>query len=209
MLKSTVSGILAGSMIAIGGTVYLSLVESNKVVGAILFSVALLCICMQGYSLYTGKIGFVLSDHSKEAMSLLWFGLIGNLIATILFGIIISYGFSSLYTVASTLCKAKLTQEWFSTLIRSMFCGMLMYQAVSIFKKGNLAGIFLCIPVFILSGFEHSIANAFYFAVARSISFEVVLYIFIVIIGNSIGGLFFELLNLPFKTKEKLEVTKE
>ena len=209
MLKNTVSGILAGTMIAIGGTVYLSLVESNKIVGAILFSVALLCICMQGYSLYTGKIGFVLSNHSKEDMSILWFGLIGNLIATILFGIIISYAFPSLYTVASILCKAKLTQEWFSTFIRSMFCGMLMYQAVSIFKKGNLAGIFLCIPVFILSGFEHSIANAFYFAVARSISFEVILYIFIVIIGNSLGGLFFELLNLPFKTKEKLEVTKE
>ena len=208
MLKNTVNGILAGTMIAIGGTVFLSLAESNKIAGAILFAVALLCICIQGYSLYTGKIGFILSDYSKNAMSVLWFGLLGNLIATIVFGLAISYALPSLYTVASVLCKAKLTQAWFSTLIRSIFCGMLMYQAVSIFKKGSLAGVFFCVPVFILAGFEHSIANVFYFAVARSLSFDTLIYIIIVVVGNSLGGIFFELLSLPFKEKEKSEVAE-
>ena len=82
-----------------------------------------------------------------------------------------------------------------------------MYQAVSIFKKHdqNLAGIFLCIPVFILSGFEHSIANMFYFAAARSLSVEVIIYIITVILGNSLGGIFFELLLLPFKKNKKTE----
>jgi len=208
MLKNTVNGILAGTMIAIGGTVFLSLAESNKIAGAILFAVALLCICIQGYSLYTGKIGFILSDYSKNAMSVLWFGLLGNLIATIVFGLAISYALPSLYTVASVLCKAKLTQAWFSTLIRSIFCGMLMYQAVSIFKKGSLAGVFFCVPVFILAGFEHSIANVFYFAVARSLSFDTLIYIIIVVVGNSLGGIFFERLSLPFKEKEKSEVAE-
>ena len=206
MLKNTVSGILAGTMIAIGGTVYLSLASSNKIIGAILFSVALLCICMQSYSLFTGKIGFIVSDHSKEAMSVLWFGLLGNLIATVFFGITLSYAIPSIFTVSAEICKAKLTQEWFSTFVRAVFCGMLMYQAVSIFKthNKNIAGIFLCIPVFILSGFEHSIANMFYFAAARNISAEVIIYIFIVLIGNSVGGAFFELLSHPFN-KEKTE----
>ncbi len=207
MLKNTVSGILAGTMIAIGGTVYLSLAGSNKIIGAILFSVALLCICKQGYSLYTGKIGFVLSNHSKEDMSVVWFGLLGNFVATVIFGVILSYAIPSISVVAVEICKLKLTQEWFSTFIRAVFCGMLMYQAVSIFKKydQNLAGIFLCIPVFILSGFEHSIANMFYFAAARSLSVEVIIYIITVILGNSVGGMFFELLALPFKKNKKSE----
>ncbi len=207
MLKNTVSGILAGTMIAIGGTVYLSLAGSNKIIGAILFSVALLCICKQGYSLYTGKIGFVLSNHSKEDMSVVWFGLLGNFVATVIFGVTLSYAIPSISVVAAEICKAKLTQGLFSAFIRAVFCGMLMYQAVSIFKKydQNLAGIFLCIPVFILSGFEHSIANMFYFAAARSLSIEVIIYIITVILGNSVGGMFFELLALPFKKNKKSE----
>ena len=210
MLKNTVSGILAGTMIAIGGTVYLSLAGSNKIIGAILFSVALLCICKQGYSLYTGKIGFVLSNHSKEDMSVLWFGLLGNFVATVIFGVILGYAIPSISVVAAEICKLKLTQEWFSTFIRAVFCGMLMYQAVSIFKKNdqNLAGIFLCIPVFILSGFEHSIANMFYFAAAKSLSGEVIIYIITVILGNSVGGMFFELLALPFKKNKKSEAVE-
>ncbi len=210
MLKNTVSGILAGTMIAIGGTVYLSLAGSNKIIGAILFSVALLCICKQGYSLYTGKIGFVLSNHSKEDMSVVWFGLLGNFVATVIFGVILSYAIPSISVVAVEICKLKLTQEWFSTFIRAVFCGMLMYQAVSIFKKNdqNLAGIFLCIPVFILSGFEHSIANMFYFAAAKSLSGEVIIYIITVILGNSVGGMFFELLALPFKKNKKSEAVE-
>ena len=206
MLKKITSGIMAGTMISIGGSVFLSLAGTNKIAGAILFSVALLCICMQGYSLYTGKIGFILSDHSKEAMSVLWLGLVGNIIATVLFGLALGYALPNIVYTASAICSAKLEQEWAQTLIRSVFCGMLMYQAVSIYKnhEKNLFGILFCIPVFILSGFEHSIANMFYFAAARCFSLEVVIYILIVILGNSVGGVFFELLSLPFK-KEKTE----
>ena len=56
MLKSAFwGGIASGIMVGIGGTVYLSC--ESKVVGAVLFSVALLVICMLGIYLYTGKIG--------------------------------------------------------------------------------------------------------------------------------------------------------
>ena len=121
---------MAGTMISIGGCVFLSLADTNKIVGAILFSVALLCICLQGYSLYTGKIGFILSDHSREAMGVLWLGLVGNIIATVIFGIALGYAMPNIANTASGLCSSKLEQEWFQTLIRSIFCGMLMYQAV-------------------------------------------------------------------------------
>ncbi len=210
MLKKTVSGILAGTMISIGGTVFLSLVGVNKIVGAILFSVALLCICMQGYSLYTGKIGFILSNHSREDVAVLLFGLLGNIIATVIFGLALGYAIPSLVEAAAPICESKLDQQWLQTFIRAVFCGMLMYQAVSIYRnhEKNIAGILFCIPVFILSGFEHSIANMFYFAAARSFSLEVVLYIFIVILGNSVGGVFFELLTLPFSKKERSEAAK-
>ena len=55
-------------------------------VGAVLFSVALLCICMKGYALFTGKVGFVPEDHGRPALQLLLAGLLGNLIGTFLCG---------------------------------------------------------------------------------------------------------------------------
>ena len=205
MLKKTVSGIFAGIMISIGGSVFLSCMGMNKILAACLFSVALLCICMQGYSLYTGKIGFIVSDHSSEAVSTLLFGLIGNIIATLIFGIALGYAIPSIKDVAIGICEAKLDQELPAAFIRSCFCGMLMYQAVSIFKNHNknLIGILFCIPVFILSGFEHSIANMFYFSAAGIFSINVVIYILVVILGNSVGAIIFDLPSVFKKTQER------
>ena len=55
--------------------------------------------------------------------------------------------------------------------------------------KDSLAGIILGIPTFILSGFEHSIADMFYFVLASSFTLESALFIVFVIIGNSLGGI--------------------
>ena len=76
MLKKALSGVQAGIMISIGGAVFLAC--DNKYVGAALFTVALLTICIRGYSLYTGKIGFIPEKHDKEAFSVLLLGLLGN-----------------------------------------------------------------------------------------------------------------------------------
>ena len=79
-----------------------------------------------------------------------------------------------------------------------------MYMAVSCYReKGTIAAIFFCVPAFILSGFEHSIANMFYFGVSGIINMESIFYIFVVIIGNAIGGMAMPLLNILGKEDPK------
>ncbi len=188
MLKKTFDGISAGILIAIGGSVFLSC--ENRYVGAVLFSVALLCICMKGYSLFTGKVGFMPEKHGKEEWSQLLLGLFGNVISTFICGTLLKYAIPKISEASAAICDAKLTQFIPQTLIRAFFCGILMYLAVSIYRdKQSLAGIFFCVPVFILSGFEHSIANMFYFAVAGNISVKAFVYIMICIVGNALGGI--------------------
>ena len=52
--------------------------------------------------------------------------------------------------------------------------------------------MFLCVPVFILSGFEHCLADAFYFFLTENLMFsKVVIFILITVLGNTIGGLVF------------------
>ncbi len=187
-----IKGIFAGLMIGIGGTIYLSL--DNKIVGSFLFSIGLLMICMYNMNLYTGKIGYIVVNNKSYLMELL-LTLIGNFIGTyILAFCMINSRFSSISDKAKTICEIKLNDNLLSILILSCLCGVLMYIAVNNYKKHNTSigkymGIFMCVMVFILSGFEHSVANMFYFSVAGLLSWNTVLYILVMVIGNSIGAI--------------------
>ena len=130
-------------------------------------------------------------------------GLLGNLLATVALGYALRAAIPSIGGVAEAICASKLTQAGWQTLIRGIFCGILMYQAVSIYRdKKSISAIFFCVPVFILAGFEHSIANMFYFGAAGMFfSLDTVIYLAIVVVGNTIGGMLMPLLSM-IKPKE-------
>ena len=198
---TVLSGISAGILISIGGTVFLSC--ENRYVGAVMFSVALLCICFKGYFLFTGKVGYLPEKHSKKDISALLLGLLGNAIGTAICGILIRYALPAVGEAAEKACSLKLEQAVPQTFLRALFCGVLMYLAVSIFRdKSTPLGIIFCIPVFILSGFEHSIADMFYFAATGSFSLDVLKFIVVVILGNSVGGVLLPLLAVPGKKQQ-------
>lgn len=189
MLKKLFSGICAGIMISIGGTVFLAC--DNRYIGAVLFSVALLCICLKGYSLFTGKVGFIPEKHGKEEFSVLLLGLLGNAVSTIICGFCIRFAMPAIGDNAFTICSAKMELGFGSALIKGIFCGILMYMAVSIYRdhNKNIVGILFCIPVFILCGFEHSIADMFYFAASGIKSIKAFGFIWTIILGNAFGGM--------------------
>ena len=194
MIKTVFGAVSAGIMIAIGGSVFLSC--DSKYVGAVLFSVALLCICYLGYYLFTGKIGYLANDFSKNNILNLSVGLAFNLIVTFLLGILISFAFPNLIEKAYIMCTAKLDQTFFITFIRAIFCGVLMYTAVEIFKEKKTPwGIIFCIPVFILCGFEHSIADMFYFGVSGIFTTKILTFELASVLGNTVGGLILPLLS--------------
>ena len=193
MLKKIASGMAAGICICLGGAVFLAVEE--RVVGAVLFSVALLCICMKGYALFTGRVGFIPEDHGREAVESLLLALLGNAVATVLGGWLIRAVLPNLGKAALALCQSKLAQPWWGTLVRGGFCGILMYLAVSTWRDGKTPlGILFCIPVFILSGFEHSIADIFYFAASGVVSLKAFVFLWLVILGNALGAVILPLL---------------
>ena len=98
------SGLSAGILITIGGSVFLAC--DSRYVGAVMFSVALLCICLKGYALFTGKVGFMPEKHGREEFSVLLLGLLGNAIGTILGGYLIRAGLPALGDAAQQLCEA-------------------------------------------------------------------------------------------------------
>ena len=159
-------------------------------VGSVAFTIGLLAVCYYGANLYTGRIGYPFDRHDREALTDLVFGLLGNLTATVCCGLLLG---SMKGEAAVALCGSKLTQAPLETLLRAAFCGMLVYIAVNLFRdKKTPLGILIGIPVFILSGFEHSIADAFYFAAAGEFSGKAAVFILLVLLGNSLGALIFD-----------------
>ena len=182
-------GILAGVMVSIGGAVLLSV--DNRYAGAVLFCIALLSICYFGFNLYTGKVGFLWNTHDTDALSMAFLGLAGNFLGTLLMGWLLSAALPQLRDAALTACEKRLTQLPVQTVIRGFFCGVLMYTAVWIYRERKTTlGILFCIPVFILAGFEHSIADMFYFSLAGLFNARVLAFLLLVVLGNSLGGMF-------------------
>lgn len=192
-MKCLVKSIIAGVMIGIGGTVYLSV--ENKVVGSVLFAIGLFAIVVYGFNLYTGKIGYLVTNFNFKYIKELVITLVGNFIGTFFVGFILRY--TRIYFLISEKAKAlvdiKLDDNIISILILSFFCGILMYFAVNGYKElkdvGKYIAIFLGVIVFILCGFEHCVANMYYFSVSSSWCLNGFLYLLIMILGNSLGGM--------------------
>ena len=205
MLRSAFwTGIASGMMVGIGGTVYLSC--ENKVVGAVLFSVALLVICLLGLYLYTGKIGLFIEKPDKMSAFALPVGLAGNAVGAVLTGLGAALVKPALIEKAKVICDAKLEGGMLRGLVAAVFCGILMYAAVKTYgAKGTLVGIIFCIPTFILCGFEHSVADVYYFTVASLGGFDPmsIVFILVAVAGNTLGGWLLPVLTGLAKGKEQ------
>lgn len=191
-------GIYAGIMIGIGGTIYLSV--SNQIVGAILFAIGLLTICVYKMNLYTGMIGYILENKLGYLKTLI-FTLLGNLLGTIITALLIlNTRIANISIRAREMAIIKISDNYLSIFILSVFCGILMYIAVNNFKKGEdsiikYLSIFICVVVFILCGFEHCIANMYYISLAKAWSFKSAISMLFMILGNSFGAIIMSFFN--------------
>lgn len=189
-IKMFLLAIGAGLAISIGGTVYLSV--DNKIIGSLLFAVGLYAIVLNGLFLYTGKVGYLVDQSDKiEYLGLLAITWLGNLAGTWIGAVaVLNTRIQGIRENAVGICETKLADEPLSIFLLAIFCGILMYIAVDGFKeKENPLILFFCVSVFILSGFEHCIANMFYFSIAGAWSLKTIVYLIIMTLGNSLGGM--------------------
>lgn len=200
-IKNLFSAVLAGVMISFGGAVYLACTAADKApLGAILFSLGLSVILIMGFLLFTGKTAYILENKPSYIPYLLTIWL-GNILGCMIMGLLVNLSKPNLGETAQKLCEAKLGQAPWQTLILGALCGILVYIAVDYFKsdgdKKSLPKyllVFTCVPAFILCGFEHSVADMFYFAASSAYSLYTVrgiLYILLVSAGNLIGAALF------------------
>lgn len=198
---------LTGILIGIGGVVYLSC--DNKYIGSFLFATGLFTILTFGLSLFTGKVGYAVENKPAYLIDLLiiW---VGNLIGTLLVGLAVQLTRvgNGLTEKAAALCETKMNDSPLSIFVLAFFCGMLMFIAADGYKNltnqpARMLAIFLPVMVFILSGFEHCVANMFYFSAANRWAPDSALYMLIMSLGNAAGGILIPLVRKGFVKQDK------
>lgn len=167
--------IAAGALIAMASYLF---VKADKPLGAILFGFALCFVCLFELDLFTGKIGWF-GDKDLPYLKIL----AGNTIGALAVTAMLRWN-SGVIEAAQTLALAKVALPWYMAFINGCFCGVLMFLAVYSWSKGFKSGCFLCVTVFILCGFEHSIADLAYMGLAWIWSWNLLW----IVLGNAIGA---------------------
>lgn len=191
-MKAFLYAIGAGALIGCGGLGYVA-VESREI-GALLFSVGLFSVLMLKVPLYTGRCGYMFCKNGHTLKELSVF-LLGNFLGAFLVGLCAGPMKMAAKDLV-LLAQNKLAQSFFQTLLRGVFCGVLVFVTVEAWNKlagaERSLGVLLAVPVFILAGFEHCVADVFYFAAAvgagGALPAKAVSFLFAATLGNTIGA---------------------
>ena len=217
IIKTFLLGVMAGAAIALGGLLFTTVSNIGyKVIASFAFSIGLLLVCMFGFNLFTGKVGFFIEAENKKEYSLnLLIMYIGNFVGALAIGYL-CFGFFSnnlaMKSAITTISDAReITDDnWWITLLGAIGCGMLVYTAVYAFKKEWPIGVRIIVLMFavftfVIAGFQHCIANMFYISFANGWSGMKLVNILIVTVGNIAGAILLESITIAIKKLSNAE----
>ena len=198
MLELIKKSIAASILIGLGN---FALLKLGNPIGPIIFAFGLLGVCYLGLNLFTGKCGFLFEDKLKirDLLIILAFNLIGGY----LFGLLFRVADPSV--IEPAVAKVATWEFSLAFFVKSFLCGVIMYLAVKMYKKGTPLGIIFGIPLFIFCGFQHCIANVITLGVAADFSWSLIL----AILGNFVGAVFMSWLSVELTKKTKLTTNKK
>ena len=218
LIFDSIKALAAGVVISFGATVFL--MQENRMFSSFLFSLGLCVVCTFGLNLFTGRVGF-LADHPIRNLPLVIISWCGNFVGMWGSALILRstrLG-ETLAANGQALVDVKSGDNMWSLFVLGIYCGILMYVAVACYNRGlqikgpNLLGylgIFLCVMMFIHCGFEHSIADMYYYMVSGNMTnWYSLAVILMVTLGNAVGGVGFRLLDKYVFERIVTKVKKE
>lgn len=184
LLKMFMLAVLAGMYIAIAGvgaSIAAVTIENQslaRLVSGCIFPAGLAMVILAGSELFTGDCLMIISCLSKRItvweMIRSWIIVyIGNLVGGVLVSAMVVYGHTfSLFNngmaeYAVSVAAGKTVLPFSDALIRGIMCNILVCVAVWMGfaakdVSGKILAIFLPIMVFVICGYEHSVANMYY-----------------------------------------------
>ena len=173
------SSFFAGILIGLGSCGYLAL---GGIPGAVIFAFGLISVVLSGAALYTGRAG-VMNDI--PALTGIWFF---NILACVLLGLLMMSLDGEPAQRAQDIVAGRLAQGPWRAFLRAVGCGLIIDIAVWLYRETkNILPVVFGVPLFILCGFYHSIADVVYLVAAWQWDPAILSYYPIIVIGNYVG----------------------
>ncbi len=191
------SSVLAGVCIGIAGFGYLA---EKSIVGAVLFAFGLLTVVHYGLKLYTGTAGFIRRGEIGD----LFLILIGNIIGCLVVALIARCSPMPLQETAQGVLEGRLAAGPLKGGVLAIGCGFIMTTAVTFARQGKNLPLLFGVPLFIMCGFPHCIADAFYYLCVPinfwAAHWQAILAFYVaIVIGNFVGCNLFRAILPPSK----------
>ena len=179
------SSFLAGVCIGIAGFGYLA---EKSIVGAVLFAFGLLTVVHYGLKLYTGTAGFIRRGEVGQLLLIL----VGNIIGCLAVALIARCSPMPLQDTAQTVLEGRLATGPLRGGVLAIGCGFIMTTAVNFARQGKNLPLLFGVPLFIMCGFPHCIADAFYYLCVpldfwASYWPSILLFYVSIVLGNFVG----------------------
>lgn len=179
------SSILAGIAIGIAGFGFLA---EKSIIGAVLFAFGLLTVVHYGLKLYTGTAGFI----KKGEVGQLFLILLCNLIGCGLVGLMARCSPMPLQETAQSILEGRLAMGPLRGAVLAIGCGFIMTTAVTFARQGKNLPLLFGVPLFIMCGFPHCVADGFYYLCVplnfiQEHAVNVLIFYLSIVIGNFIG----------------------
>ncbi|MGM9803411.1 MAG: formate/nitrite transporter family protein [Muribaculaceae bacterium] len=191
-LTKASSMVLAGVCIGIAGFGYLAV---GGITGAVTFAFGLLAVVHYKLKLYTGTAGF----FEKGEFGNLCLTLALNIVGCLLVAMMARVSPMPLQETAQHIVESRLSTGWWQCGVLAVGCGFIMTTAVKWGRQAKFLPLLFGVPLFIVCGFPHSIADAFYYLtaplpfLAENAAQVALLYVSIVV-GNFVGCNLYRLL---------------
>lgn len=192
MIKLLRSSIFAGICIGTAGFGFLAAgVQADKygsLVGAVLFSLGLLAVVGYKLKLYTGTAGFI----KKNEVGQLFLILLGNIIGCLCMALLVRVSPMDLQSSAQLILELRLKTGALNCGLLGIGCGFLMTTSVAFARKKQYLPLLFGVPLFIICGFTHCVADAFYYlctpvAFLKAHALEILGVYASIVAGNLIG----------------------
>ncbi len=190
MINIIRSSIFAGMFIGTAGFGFLASGiqgQYGSLVGAVLFSIGLMAVVGYKLKLYTGTAGFI----KKNEVGTLFLILLGNIVGCLSVGLLtrVSPMGEGIQQAAQNILALRLKTGALNCGLLGIGCGLLMTTAVTFARQKNILPLLFAVPLFIVCGFTHCVADAFYYMTMpfECWSFEVLGVYVCTVLGNLIG----------------------
>ena len=146
-----------------------------------------------------------------DKLVIVWFG---NLLGTMGTAFLLSQTRLTVTTpmieAVTNLSTTKISDTPVSLFILGIFCGLVIFIAAECYQRtrgtansvGGYLTVVVCVMLFILCGFEQSIADMFYFSLAGAWSMDAVFALVIISLGNALGALLIPLVALLMESED-------